>query len=621
MKRSALIVLCVVFGWFLSLSHSLAQGSLFTYQGNLTLSNGGSANGIYDMQFKLRPASTGTNQVGSTLVDSTVGVTNGLFTVSLDFGATVLNGNPLWLEIGVRTNGSTSPYTILAPTQQITSAPYATQAASAGVAKTVTGAIADSQLSTNIPEFDVGGTFTGPVTLNNGSGNFNGTLSGTFNGAATGTFNGTGTGNFNGTNSGTFIGNGAGITNVNVTNLTGIVQANLNWQLVQSTSQQAQVATDYLATNASQTTLTLPASPNVGNTLRLSGSGVGGWVIAQNTNQSILTGALGLPPGRTWTASSSSSLAWHALATSTNGLKMVAAVNSGTVYTSVDGGQTWISRTSSQAWSSVASSSDGTHLAAAIDVGNIYTSTNSGTNWNAAATSLGNQAWFSIASSADGTKLVAAVNNGPIYTSVNSGSSWTAHLTKPWYCVASSADGTKLAAVANNDYIYTSANSGASWNTNTSLGVLAWVSIASSADGVNLVAAVNNGFIYTSNDSGANWTQRATSQAWDSVAAAGNGRYFLASVNVGLVYSSFDGGQTWVSRTSGNQAWSAVAISTDGSRAVAAINGGLIYKSASASTVGTSGGLTGSQFSSIELQYVGGGQWIPLTFSGLFAAF
>ncbi len=621
MKRCALFVLCGTFGWFLSLGQSHAQGSLFTYQGNLTVNNGSPVTGLFDMQFKLHPASSGTNQVGSTLTNSSVGVTNGLFVVPLDFGAAVFNGNALWLEIGVRTNGSTSPYTILAPTQEITSAPYATQAATAGIAKVVTGAISDSQLSTNIPQFDVGGTFTGPVTLNNGSGNFNGTLSGTFNGAASGTFSGTGTGNFNGTNTGTFIGNGAGVTNVNVTNLVGIVQANLNWQLVQGTSQQAQVATDYLATNAGQTTLTLPASPNVGNTLRLSGSGVGGWVIGQNAGQSILTGRLGLPAGRFWSNSSSASVAWHAIATSTNGLKMVAAVNNGTVYTSVDGGQTWISRTSSQAWSSVASSADGTQLAAAIDVGVIFTSTNSGTNWNAQASSLGSPAWASIACSADATKLVAAVNNGPIYTSVNSGTNWTAHLTKPWISVASSADGTHLAAVANNDFIYTSANSGTSWTTNSSLGALAWQSIASSADGVHLVAAVNNGFIYTSGDSGANWTQRATSQAWDSVASTADGVNLLASVNVGLVYSSFNGGQTWTSRTTGNQSWSAVAISSDGSRAAAAINGGQIYTSPSATTVGTGGSLTGSQFSAIELQFIGNGRWTPLTFTGQFSAF
>ncbi len=596
MKRCTLFILCGVVGLFLSLNPARAQGSLFTYQGLLTVSNGVAASGLYDMQFKLHPAATGTNQVGVTLTNATVGVTNGLFTVSLNFGTSVFTGNPVWLEIGVRPGGSLASYAILAPTQEITPTPYAVYSELAATTGTFTGSIGDSQLSTNIPQFDVGGVFSGPVTLKNGSGTFNGT------------------------NTGTFIGNGAGVTNINVTNLTGIVQANLNWQFVQSSGQQAQVATDYMVTNSAQTTLTLPASPSIGNTLRLSGCGVGGWQIGQNAGQSIITGNLGLPAGKVWTASSSSSLAWRAMAASTNGLKMVAAVNGGYLYTSMDGGQSWIARISSSlAWQSVASSADGTHLAAVVNGGNVYTSTNSGTNW---ATLISTFAWYSIASSADGTKLVAVINNGPVYTSVNSGIGWTSRSNSaPWYCVASSADGTHLAAVANNNYIYTSANSGATWTANTSLGTLPWQSIASSADGVHLVAAAYNGYIYTSGDSGANWTQRATSQPWYSVCSSASGTALIAVVDVGLVYSSFDGGQTWVARTSGNQAWYTAAISGDGTRAVAAINGGQIYTSLSATTAGTGGYLTGNQYSAIELQYVGNGQWMPLGFTGVFLGY
>lgn len=175
--------------------------------------------------------------------------------------------------------------------------------------------------------------------------------------------------------------------------------------------------------------------------------------------------------------------------------------------------------------------------------------------------------------------------------------------------------------MANNDYIYTSANSGATWTTNTSLGTVPWQSIASSADGVHLVAAAYNGYIYTSGDSGANWTQRATSQPWYSVCSSASGTALIAVVDGGLVYSSFDGGQTWTARTStlGSQPWYAAAISGDGTRAVAAINGGQIYYSLSATTVGTGGYLTGNQYSAIELQYVGGGQWMPLGFTGSFS--
>ncbi len=137
-----------------------AQTSSFTYQGRLSDGNA-AANGNYDLQFVLRDAASAGNPVGSALTNSPVVVSNGLFTTTLDFGAAAFNGNARWLDIGVRTNGSASAFTILSPRQQVTSAPYALQAANAG---TVSGAIADAQLSANIPRLSGGAVFTGTVT-------------------------------------------------------------------------------------------------------------------------------------------------------------------------------------------------------------------------------------------------------------------------------------------------------------------------------------------------------------------------------------------------------------------------------------------------------------------------
>ena len=161
----------------------------------------------------------------------------------------------------------------------------------------------------------------------------------------------------------------------------------------------------------------------------------------------------------------------------------------------------WKSVAISYNWRSIASSADGMKLVAVANVGSgeyIYTSADGGTTW-VARTSAGSRIWLSVTSSADGTKLVAAVNNGYIYTSTDSGNTWIARIgsgSHQWYSITSSADGTKLAAAVSSGYIYTSIDSGATWATSTNAGLRNWYSIASSADGTKLAAAVNNGYIY-----------------------------------------------------------------------------------------------------------------------------
>jgi hypothetical protein len=98
-------------------------GSAFTYQGSLK--NGGNpANGQYDFTFKLFDAASAGNQVGSTFTATNQTVSQGLFTVQLDFGATALQGDARWLEIAVRTTGG-GTYTTLSPRQPLTATPYA----------------------------------------------------------------------------------------------------------------------------------------------------------------------------------------------------------------------------------------------------------------------------------------------------------------------------------------------------------------------------------------------------------------------------------------------------------------------------------------------------------------
>ena len=177
-------------GWLTGLLASAglawAQGTAFSYQGQLT-DGTTSANGTYDLTFSLWNAATAGDQQGATLTQTAVGVTNGLFTATLDFGSQ-FNGQSRWLEIAVRTNGATA-FTTLTERQPVLPTPYAIHAATAGsaatattagsattatTATTVTGNVLTTQLTgtlsaAQIPDLDASkittGTFTG-----NGSG-------------------------------------------------------------------------------------------------------------------------------------------------------------------------------------------------------------------------------------------------------------------------------------------------------------------------------------------------------------------------------------------------------------------------------------------------------------------
>lgn len=115
----SLILLCVLNS---PLSTAFAQGTAFTYQGRLN-AGGVPANGVYDFQFGLWSAASGPAQLGSALTSAATAVSNGLFTVTLDFGAN-FPGADRWLDIAVRTNGSGS-FVTLSPRQALTPSPYA----------------------------------------------------------------------------------------------------------------------------------------------------------------------------------------------------------------------------------------------------------------------------------------------------------------------------------------------------------------------------------------------------------------------------------------------------------------------------------------------------------------
>jgi hypothetical protein len=100
-----------------------ALGTGFTYQGQL-YQDGAPVDATCDMTFNLYDQLTLGSQIGPPLM-ATVPISDGLFTVTLDFGSGIFDGNARWLEIAVRCPAGSGDYSQLVPRQALTPAPYA----------------------------------------------------------------------------------------------------------------------------------------------------------------------------------------------------------------------------------------------------------------------------------------------------------------------------------------------------------------------------------------------------------------------------------------------------------------------------------------------------------------
>lgn len=152
---------CFVSGLLALVGSASAQGTAFTYQGRLNNATG-PATGSYDLRFTVYDAVTNGNPASTTLSLDAMGVTNGLFSATLDFGAGVFNGSARWLDIAVRTNGAAT-YSVLNPRQPFTAAPYAVTAG------TLSGVVPGASLS---------GYYGNSVNFYNAGNSFNGSFSG-----------------------------------------------------------------------------------------------------------------------------------------------------------------------------------------------------------------------------------------------------------------------------------------------------------------------------------------------------------------------------------------------------------------------------------------------------------
>lgn len=561
-----LICLCLLLVTTKSLQ---AQGTAFTYQGQLN-NSGSPAAGIYDFRFTVYDAVTNGNAVSLPLTNAAVAVTNGLFISTLDFGAGIFYGPARWLDIGVRTNGG-GAFTTLSPRQPVLATPYAIFANSAS---NLLGTLPSAQLSGTLPASAFAG-YTNTVALTNGANLFAGTFAGTFGGIFNGTFNGSGTGltNLNASQltSGTVAdarlssnvpllnGNqtftGANIfTNLYGNSFSGSFFGNglIGWIPTNSTAFQAQIDHGYVLASPELVAVTLPATANAGDIVRISGAGTGGWQVKENSGQTILGNLASYKSSYPMAAPSGGD--YRAVAGSVDGTRLYAVGNFLGIYASIDSGRTYnqVGQVSGY-WQSIACSANGRIVfAAPSPAGLIQESTNSGVSW--------------FSTGVSGATVTCTAGGTPIYTA----------------SVVCSGNGTYLGKVVSGG-INLSTNGGSSFFSvpapaaNVScLGV--------SSDCTRLVAGVTNGLLYASANLGATWTSiTPTNQAWAGAWMSGDGSKFAGAVST---VGSYTGGIYYYGA------------------------------SPQAGTVSTNSAISGSQGSAVELQCTGNGQFIPVSSSG-----
>jgi hypothetical protein len=141
---------------------AVAQTSAVRYQGELKQS-GIAAQGSHEMQFKLFDSLSGGSQVGSTVTNNSVSVTDGIFSVILDFGAPAFStGADRFLEIAVHKVGDPPGFTLLSPRQLLTSSPYSIRTVSAAAADSLSPSCVGCVTDGNINSVS-GGKVTGTV--------------------------------------------------------------------------------------------------------------------------------------------------------------------------------------------------------------------------------------------------------------------------------------------------------------------------------------------------------------------------------------------------------------------------------------------------------------------------
>lgn len=126
--RHRVLTAILAAGMAVATANAVPLTPAFTYQGEI-VKGGNLVTGTADLRFTLWDAAAGGSQIGGLLSRNNVNVSNGVFTVSLDFGSSAFaTGQERYLQIEVRNPAGGGAFTTLTPRQPVSATPYAVTA-------------------------------------------------------------------------------------------------------------------------------------------------------------------------------------------------------------------------------------------------------------------------------------------------------------------------------------------------------------------------------------------------------------------------------------------------------------------------------------------------------------
>lgn len=277
---------------------------------------------------------------------------------------------------------------------------------------------------------------------------------------------------------------------------------------------------------------------------------------------------------------------WFSVSCNSNCSNMFAVVNGGSVYRSVNSGDSWLSTSlPTSNWTSISSSSVGDRVAVASSSGLIYLSDNYGATWTNIEVHA-HKKWRGISMDNSGQYLTAIAytdtnknteDTGGVYTTQDYGFTWTQTklpLDLSWFSVDMSGNGSVIIAVAYGNGIYLSSDYGTNWNIVESEHVLC-TAVTIDDSGKHIAAVEYLGTIHTSDDSGTTWKTVDTlprQKEWITIDSDSTGQYLVAGITAssrGGIFLSNDFGSSWQQSSAPDDIfWQQVAMSNDGQQVV-----------------------------------------------------